>query len=112
MENEKLILIDDMEIYKIAMTIGEDVWNLADPWDYWKKDTIGKQLVRAADSIAANISEGYGRFTYKDRRNFCYISRGSMFETRTWLTKAKNRNLISEEVFESFIEKFKYRFCY
>lgn len=107
MENEKLILIDDMEIYKIAMTIGEDVWNLADPWDYWKKDTIGKQLVRAADSIAANISEGYGRFTYKDRRNFCYISRGSMFETRTWLTKAKNRNLITEAVFESFIEKLK-----
>ncbi len=107
MENEKLILIDDLEIYQIAMDIGDKVWNVADTWDYWKKDTIGKQLVRAADSIAANISEGYGRYTYKDRRNFCYISRGSMFETRTWLTKAKQREIITEEVFNTFIEKLK-----
>lgn len=107
MKNEKLILIDDLEIYQLAMGIGDEVWNLADTWDYWKKDTIGKQLVKAADSIAANISEGYGRYTYKDRRNFCYISRGSMFETRTWLTKAKSRAIITEEIFESFIEKLK-----
>ena len=107
MKNEKLILIDDLEIYQLAMGIGEGVWDLVSGWDYWKKDTIGKQLVRSADSIAANISEGYGRYTYKDRRYFCYISRGSMFETRTWLTKAKQRNIIEEETFLLFITKLK-----
>lgn len=64
MKNEKLILIDDMQVYKMAMEIGDDVWNLVNKWDRWKKDTIGRQLVKAADSIAANFSEGYGRFTY------------------------------------------------
>jgi four helix bundle protein len=102
MKNEKVILIDDLEIYQRAMKIGEEVWMLVDSWNIWKKDTIGKQLVRAADSIAANISEGYGRYTYKDRRHFCYISRGSMFETRTWLQKARDRKIISEETQESF----------
>lgn len=101
MKNEKMILIDDLEIYQLAMQVGEEVWRLADVWDYWKKDTIGKQLVRAADSIAANISEGYGRYAYKDRRWFCYISRGSLFETRTWLNKAKDREIISEVTHES-----------
>ena len=101
MKNEKMILIDDLEIYRLAMKVGEEVWTLTDSWDHWKKDTIGKQLVRAADSIAANISEGYGRYTYKDRRWFCYVSRGSMFETRTWLVKAKDRNIIKEETVES-----------
>jgi four helix bundle protein len=105
MEEKKVILIDDMEIYKLAMQIGEDVWSLVDTWDYFKKDTIGKQLVRAADSIAANFSEGYGRFTFKDRRNFCYISRGSMFETRTWLLKAKNRNMIKDENYNEMYRK-------
>jgi four helix bundle protein len=105
MEEKKVILIDDMEIYKLAMQIGEDVWSLVDTWDYFKKDTIGKQLVRTADSIAANFSEGYGRFTFKDRRNFCYISRGSMFETRTWLLKAKNRNMIKDENYNEMYRK-------
>ena len=95
MKKEKVILIDDMEIYQLGMKIGDNVWNFVDKWDNWLKATIGKQLVRAADSIAATFSEGYGRYTYKDRRNFCYISRGSMFETRTWLTKAHRRNINS-----------------
>ena len=105
MKSEKLILIDDMEVYKMGMEIGDEVWSLVDKWDHWKKDALGKQLVKAADSTAATFSEGYGRFTYKDRKNFCYISRGSMFETRTWLTKARNRNIISTKVFDLFIEK-------
>lgn len=105
MKNEKLILIDDMEIYQFGMEIGDEVWQIVDKWDHWKKDTIGKQLVKAADSIAATFSEGYGRYTYKDRKNFCYISRGSMFETRTWLTKAMKRKIISAKVFDNFIEK-------
>ena len=94
-----------MEIYQLGMKIGDNVWSFVDKWDNWLKATIGKQLVRAADSIAATFSEGYGRYTYKDRRNFCYISRGSMFETRTWLTKAKRRNIITEIVFNSFMEE-------
>lgn len=105
MKNEKLILIDDMEIYQIGMEIGDEVWKLVDKWDHWKKETIGKQLVKAADSIAATFSEGYGRYTFKDRKNFCYISRGSMFETRTWLTKARSRSVISSKVYDFFIEK-------
>lgn len=73
MEKGKPILIEDMEIYQLAMQIGEDVWEEVIRWDYFAKDTVGKQLVRAVDSIAANFSEGYGRFTYKERKNFCYI---------------------------------------
>ena len=41
-------------------------------WGYFHKDTIGKQLVKSADSIAANLSEGFGRFHYKENKQFCY----------------------------------------
>jgi four helix bundle protein len=71
-------------------------------WDYFTKDTIGKQLVKAADSVAANLSEGFGRYFYKEERQFCYYSRGSLFETKTWLTKALNRGLISSDDFLKF----------
>lgn len=62
-------------------------------------------MVKSADSVAANLSEGYGRFFYKESKQFCYYSRGSLFETKTWLTKAANRALITSEDFESFLNQ-------
>lgn len=58
--------------------------------------------MRSADSIAANLSEGFGRFHYKENINFCYYSRGSLYETKTWLVKAYNRSLISENEYQKF----------
>jgi len=85
------------------MEMGEEIWNIVIKWDYFLKDTIGKQLVRAADSVAANLSEGFGRYHFKDAKNFGYYSRGSLYETKTWLTKAHNRKLISDVQFEKFM---------
>jgi len=92
--------LEELQVYQIAMEIGEKAWGIVNEWDYFSKDTIGKQLVKAADSIAANLSEGYGRYFFKENRQFCYYSRGSLHETKTWLRKAFNRGLIIKEVFE------------
>jgi four helix bundle protein len=95
--------LEDFKAYNRAMDLGEEVWKIVLPWDYFTKDTIGKQLVKAADSIAANLSEGLGRYHYKEAKNFSYYSRGSLFETQTWLTKAFKRNLINETQFNTFV---------
>lgn len=89
----------DLRIYQESMSLGEEIWKEYINWDYAAKDTLGKQLVRSADSIAANISEGYGRHHKKDSSLFYYYSRGSIAETRCWLEKAKNRDLISASTF-------------
>jgi four helix bundle protein len=60
-----MIRLIDLTVYKTALEIGEKVWSIVDKWDYFNKDTLGKQFVRAADSIALNIAEGYGRFFLK-----------------------------------------------
>jgi four helix bundle protein len=97
--------LDDFKVYALAMELGEDVWNEVSKWNSFEKDTVGRQLVRASDSVAANLSEGLGRFHFKEAKNFSYYSRGSLFETKTWLTKAVNRNLISAVQFKGFQEK-------
>ena len=76
-------------------------------WDYFAKDTIGKQLVKSSDSIAANLSEGFGRYHFKESKNFYYYSRGSLFETKTWLTKSYNRKLIEKEIYEKLMQEIK-----
>ncbi|MFC4992178.1 four helix bundle protein [Rubritalea tangerina] len=89
--------INDLEIYREAMSLGEEIWLLVSKWGYFEKDALGKQLTRSVDSIAANISEGYGRYHYKENQKFCYYSRGSLLETQTWIEKAVHRNLIEAE---------------
>ena len=83
--------IEDLEIYQLGMQIGDATYQLVSNWDKFDKNTFGYQLIRSVDSISANISEGYGRFHYKEQRQFCYISRGSLYETKTWLIKALER---------------------
>ncbi|MBA3674002.1 MAG: four helix bundle protein [Chitinophagaceae bacterium] len=92
-----MIKLIDLEVYKVALDIGDKVWDIVDRWDFFNKDTLGKQFVKAADSVALNIAEGYGRFFYKENKNFNYYSRGSAFESTSCLRKAIKRKLISEE---------------
>lgn len=91
--------LEDFKVYNLSMEVGEEVWNVVNGWGYFEKDTVGKQLVKAVDSIAANLSEGLGRYHFKEAKNFAYYSRGSLFETKTWMAKALNRKLIKEEQF-------------
>lgn len=103
-----VIRLEDLEVYHLAESFGDEIWFLVDEWDYFKKDTVGKQLCRAADSISANIAEGFGRYHFKENKNFCYFSRGSVIETKSWLRKSKTRNLISEAQFSQLIEKLEF----
>ena len=89
--------LEDLEVYQLSESFSNEIWDMVTTWDYFARDTVGKQITRSADSISANIAEGYGRFHYKENKNFCYFSRGSIIETKGWLKKSKNRNLISEE---------------
>ncbi len=103
-----MIKLSELEVYKVSMEIGEIVWGIVEKWDFFQKDTLGKQFTRAADSIAFNISEGYGRYHYAENRNFCYYSRGSAYETATAITKAKRRKLLSDEDYSLSKEKLSY----
>ncbi|MEZ4634841.1 MAG: four helix bundle protein [Caldilineaceae bacterium] len=64
------------------------------------RETLGRQIVRSADSVGANIVEGYGRYHYGDQVRFLYIARGSLFETSYWLRRAHKRGLINGDTLE------------
>jgi len=97
--------LSDLEVFNLAMELGEMVWKEVLTWDYFAKSTLGKQIVNSADSVGANIAEGFGRFHYQENKHFCYISRGSLIETQVWLMKAKNRNLLTVEAFQIYNSK-------
>lgn len=62
---------------------------------------LNSQVRRAVQSVPANIAEGYGRYYYQDNIHFCYIARGSLDETYSHLTIAKNLGYITENSFQN-----------
>ena len=82
------------EIIEQANTLGSIIWEQVIAWKRFERDTVGRQLTRAADSISANLSEAYGRFSIPDRKRFSYYARGSLCETVNWIEKAVARRLI------------------
>jgi four helix bundle protein len=86
---------EKLQIYQLAEVLADAVWELVRGWDGFARDTVGKQLVRAADSIGANIAEGAGRGTYRDNRQFVRTARGSLYETKHFLRRAYRRKLIT-----------------
>lgn len=99
--------LEEFTTYHLAMSLGEEVWSIVDRWDRFSKDTLGHRLVRAADSIAANLSEGLGRYHYNETKHFSYYARGSLFETQTWLSKANKRKLIDDKAFKQLLSELK-----
>jgi four helix bundle protein len=88
---------EELRVYQQAENLADLVWNIVLGWYALAKDTVGKQMIRSADSIGANIAEGHGRGSYNDNRRFVRIARGSLYETRHWLRRAFRRKLLSEK---------------
>ena len=88
--------IQELDVYKLSETLSDIIWNVYDKWDNKAKFTIGLQVIRSADSIAANLAEGFGRFSAPDRKKFYLYSRGSFEETKCWLRKAIRRKLLQD----------------
>ncbi len=82
--------------------MANEVWEIVSEWQPFARETMGSQLVRATDSIGANIAECYGRFHYGEKLNFLYYARGSLFETKYWLNRCKQRKLLTDEVVEQY----------
>ena len=92
--------LNDVQPYKTAFNPSNYVWEIVIRWDSFAKDTVGKQFVKAVDSISANIAEGFGRYFKKDKINFYRYSNGSVKESFDWNEKAKVRNLINKDEYQ------------
>ena len=92
---------ENLHVYRLAEDLADLIWKVVLEWPHFARDTIGKQIVRAADSIGANIAEGSGRKAFQDNRRFVRIARGSLNETQHWLRRAYKRQLLKPEQVET-----------
>ena len=80
--------LEEIEVYVIAEKLADKWWEIVSTWKSFAQDTIGKQLVRAVDSIGANIAESYGRYHFGEKINHLYYARGSLYEAKFFVRRA------------------------
>ena len=93
---------EKLRVYQLSEELADLVWEVVIKWNRLAQDTVGKQMIKAADSVGANITEGTGRGSFADNRRFARIARGSLFEVKHWLRRSYRRRLLSETEVLSF----------
>jgi len=86
-----------LRVLQIAEKIADGIWRQVVEWESFAREVVGGQLARAADSVGANIAESFGRFHYGEKLQFLYYARGSLFETKYWLNRTLERQLMTPE---------------
>lgn len=97
MEGINYLKLNNSSAYRISFNLSNYVWRIIIHWNFFEKDTVGKQFARAIDSISANIAEGFGRYGKKDKIKFYRYSYGSIKEFLDWNEKFRVRNLLNDK---------------
>ncbi len=105
MKEKDYLKLNDIKAYKISFNLSNYVWEKVATWSYFERDTVGKQFVRAIDSISANIAEGFGRYNKKEKVLFYRYSYGSVKESLDWNEKSKIRKLITKDDYEHIFKE-------
>ena len=104
MKNNKKFKLEDLPSYKHASQLSKTIWKIVEKWSFVAQKTVGLQIIRSFDSIAANIAEGFGRFHKKDKIKFFYNARASAYESAHWTKIALERNLLTKQEYDQIME--------
>lgn len=84
----------DLGLLQKAEGVCDQIWEATRSWERFNLEVVGSQMIRAADSIGANIAESHGRYHYGEKIQFLLYARGSLTETQFWLRRCQQRNLM------------------
>ncbi|MCX6291655.1 MAG: four helix bundle protein [Bacteroidetes bacterium] len=106
---KKYLQLNDINAYKTAFNLSNFVGDVTIKWENFAKITVGEQFVTAMDSVSANIAEGFGRDSKKDKIKFYRYRSGSVKECFDWNQKSKEQKLLSADEYNhifSQLQKF------
>ena len=66
---------EKLQVYQLSEKLADGIWKVVFDWNSFARDTVGKQTVRSADGIGANIAEGSGRGSLQDNHRFIRMAR-------------------------------------
>jgi four helix bundle protein len=92
---------EKLKVYQHALDFAVAVIDVIDDIDTPRKHfRLIEQLEASCTSVALNISEGKGRYSKKEFRQFLYIARGSLYETITMLQIFRRKKWLSQASYQ------------
>jgi len=95
----------DLIIYKLAVELAEWIYEITANFPEDEKYNLTSQLRRSSTSIYSNIAEGFGRYHYKENKQFCRIARGSLYETKAHMMFSYKREYISQPILDEYLKR-------
>ncbi len=85
------------DVWNKAMDLAVEVHRVTQGFPKEEMYGVTSQMRRAALSVAANIAEGYGRYTYADKMHKYVQARGELIELMTFVYYCYRVGYVSEQ---------------
>ncbi|MCB0265887.1 MAG: four helix bundle protein [Calditrichaeota bacterium] len=86
-----------MNVWQLSVKLVKQIYSLTNSFPADERFGLISDMRRAANSIAHNIAEGFGRYEPKDKTRFYKISRGSCFEIMSQIFVSKELGFIQSD---------------
>ena len=103
---EECFSFENLKVYQVARKLVKDIYLLQNTFPKEERYALGDQVRRAAVSITANLAEGSGRQSVKEKMHFIEIAFGSMTEVFCELQTACDLHYIQEEQLDALRPQF------
>ncbi len=100
MDDTKIKSFVDLRVWQEAHVLVINIYNSTKQFPEEERFGLTNQLRRAAVSITSNISEGFNRYSQKEKLQFYYISLGSIAEVQNQILIAKDVGFLKSEEFD------------
>jgi len=103
----KLKSFKDLKVWQLSSQLSKEIAQLVKSFPKSERYELSDDLIRAARSIPANISEGFGRYHFSEQIQFYNIAKGSLLEVQNHLIEAMNNNYITAETNEEYFKRYR-----
>ena len=104
-DSKKIESFEQLIVWQQSQDLAVDIYNLTKKFPDDELFAITNQLRRAASSISANIAEGFGRQTQKDKLHFYIMAYGSLLEVKNFLYLSNKLSYLSTLDLEKLLQK-------
>lgn len=103
--SKRITAFTDLEVWQQGHKLVLLIYKLTNNFPKSETFALVDQLRRAVSSITANIAEGFGRQTFKEKLQFYYHSKGSLNEVKNFVLIAKDLGYLTQEDFNMAVEQ-------
>ena len=104
---KKIKSFKDMVVWQLASQLSKEIYRLVKTFPEIEKYALADDLLRAARSIPANISEGFGRYHFSEKIQFYNIAKGSTLEVQNHLDEVKNCNYVGTKTYNDLMKRYR-----